>query len=84
MAGNLDKLHEEEIRMILQYVKNKNALYLTCRRLNELCLQIDNKTKDIELIISGTEAVSNMARFIFCYFLISNWLLVEGFCSVHH
>lgn len=62
MAGNLDKLHEKNIIMILQFVKNKKAVYLTCRRLNKLCLQIDNITKDIELNISSNETVSILAR----------------------
>lgn len=68
MAGNFDKLHEEEIRMILKLVKKKNALYLTCKRLNDLCLQIDNKTRNIQLTVSGTQAVSNIARLILFFF----------------
>ncbi|CAO1410922.1 unnamed protein product [Diamesa hyperborea] len=53
MAGNFDKLHEEELIMILKLVKNKKALYLTCTRLNELCLQIDNKAKICGLVITS-------------------------------
>lgn len=58
MAGNFDKLHEEEIVMILKLVKNKKACYLTCTRLNQLCLEIDNKTKVYELSINCPEIVS--------------------------
>ena len=67
MAGNFDKLNEEELIMILKLVKNKKALYLTCSRLNELCLQIDNKTKICEVVIDSSETVSNLVLIITFY-----------------
>ena len=72
MAGNFDKLHEEELIMILKLVKNKKALYSTCNRLYELCLQIDNTTKIYELHISCPVTVSFLARFVLCNISIFN------------
>lgn len=72
MAGNFDKLHEEELIMIIKFVKNKKSLCLTCSRLYELCLQIDNKTKDYGLNISNPDIVSFLARFMFCNYSIYN------------
>lgn len=70
MAGNFDRLHEEELIMILKLVKNKKALYLTCTRLNELCLQIDNKAKICGLVITSPQTVSSLVRIIYSYILI--------------
>lgn len=62
MAGNFDKLHEEELIMILKHVQCKYALYFTCKKLSELSLQIDIKDKNYELLV-WSNIVSTMSFF---------------------